>query len=270
MGKTDSMCPNGKSGFTLIELLVVIAIIAILAGMLLPALQKAKAKAQGIGCLNNTRQLLLAWSIYADENNDRLVPNPGDMGQASGWVRGFLDWSLQPDNTNTARLTEPNALLSPYTARAAGIYRCPADRFLTANQRRHGWSQRVRSISMNFSLGNDYQNDRGAEHSVKLTQIIDPPPAKRWVFLDEHPDSINNGFLTVYLDHAAWEDLPASYHNGACGFAFADGHSEIKRWLDPVTVKPVKFDNTFSWERPLGPAERRDHLWTQERTAKKL
>jgi prepilin-type N-terminal cleavage/methylation domain-containing protein/prepilin-type processing-associated H-X9-DG protein len=266
---TSTILPGMRTrkAFTLIELLVVIAIIAILAGMLLPALGKAKQKAQGISCLSNTKQLALAWLLYASDNDDRLALNPGDDGVLPGWVRGVLDWSLQRDNTNTTRLTEAQSLLSPYTLSAVRIYKCPADVFLSAPQQRAGWKGRIRSVSMNFSLGNDYEGDRGARVAQKLSEITEPSPSDRWVFVDEHPDSINNGFLAVYLDHFAWEDLPASYHNGACGFAFVDGHSFIKRWVSPMTRKPIRYDNSFSWEVPIPTNQREDYQWLQQRTA---
>ena len=102
----------------------------------------------------------------------------------------------------------------------------------------------------------------------KLTQITQPSPSERWVFVDEHPDSINNGYFTVLLDQNFWEDLPASYHDGACGFAFADGHSVIKKWLSPAAKKPIRYDNSFAWrDGPIPVAQRPDHDWLKERTA---
>jgi prepilin-type N-terminal cleavage/methylation domain-containing protein len=249
----------GRRAFTLIELLVVIAIIAVLAALLLPALSRARMQAQGIQCLDNTRQLLLAWQIYAHDHDDELPYNMGMAGTSFrsdlNWVNNVMTWDLSSDNTNLATITD--AGLGPYSS-ATGIYRCPADDVLSAEQRAAGWDARIRSYSMNAMIGNAGDisingfntNNPDYVQFFKITQI--PKPTDIFVFLDEHPDSIDDGY---FLDKAVepayagedggwgssgaqWIDLPATYHNRATAFSFADGHSEMHRWMQPDTYRP--------------------------------
>jgi prepilin-type processing-associated H-X9-DG protein len=272
----------------LIELLVVMAVVAILAGLLLPALAGAKAKAQSIQCLSNQRQLTLAWILYAHDNRDHIAYASSDGDPAkdpSVWVTGLLS----PDPANPSNWSlETDIKQSPlwrFGADAPGIWRCPADRSLV----RPSWGplqgqvvRRVRSFSMNIWMGGFGGNLELPWSGVSsppwrlylsLGDVNDPGPGGTLVLWDQRSDSINYGNFFVdmqgYPDHPEQiqinQDYPGHYHNRAANLSFVDGHSEVKRWTDPRTLPPSV--EGF----PIVPSpDNRDFLWLQQRATRRL
>jgi prepilin-type N-terminal cleavage/methylation domain-containing protein len=255
-----------SAAFTLIELLVVIAVIAILAALLLPVLDRAKQRAQGIQCVNNLRQMTVGWQLYTDENNNHYPPNAAmghnhpavgeDAGNPS-WVAGVLttsgdNYAGVDDNTNTAKLTgsaySPFGSVGSYT-KDPNVYHCPGDQSMDPGS----GQTRVRSISMNGWINpgktNASDSECWAEPFRKFTQPSDfkgQSPSDIFVFLDERAESINDGWLwvstsgynsagSVNTGNLQIADLPAIYHTRCSAFSFADGHSELHRWMDGET-----------------------------------
>lgn len=245
--------------FTLIELLVVISILGILAAILLPALSRAKAKANGITCVNNTRQLTLAWTLYADANGDRCVNNHGmeqTRSERNTWANQVLSWGADPDNTNAVLLTQ--ALLGEYAGKSVKVFKCPADRVPADN------GPRLRSYALNSMAGDPGtlldEFNRDFRQFFKTSDFHNP--SQTFLFLDEHPDTLNDGFFMIRLGRYEWSNLPASAHNGAASFSFADGHTELHRWSVSGTVRPA-VRGAVAADFPAEP--RADYLWVMER-----
>ncbi len=278
------LLPRHKRAFTLIELLVAIAIIGILTALLLPALSKAKLRAQGTQCLSNLKQMQLAWQLYADDHAGNLVPNSngtkaGDAGQTAempSWVAGYLVVGSSPDNVDTGLLVGPEfakfGSLGGY-AKSAGVYKCPSDK---STDQQTGLL-RVRSIAMNgwMSPGRNGTVSKGYwkqpfEKYVRVSDFIRLSPADAFVFVDEQPDSINDGWFKVAtkgyapLNPEDWQftDLPARYHNNASSFTFADGHAEHHKWRDPRTL--TMFYTNSTTKAP----NNKDALWLMEHATK--
>jgi len=287
-------------GFTLIELLVVVAIIAILAAMLLPALSKAKFKAQGIQCMSNHRQLCLAWRLYAEDNHEMLVYASDDGSQSTNNPHNLRAWTFtHMDYTTSQYNYDPNwditqRVLWQY-GKNVGIYKCPAD-----HSKVKGvvgiMHDRVRTMSRNLYWGgfapltdNGPGDEPGNDGAIpfakgyciynKITDLNggmpSPRPAKTWVFLDQREDRINWGnYMTDMTGFnpnapASYEfdqDMPGFYHHFAAGFSFADGHSEIHRWKDARTTPPLNYDVQLL-SKVYAPRDV-DVEWLQERTVR--
>lgn len=289
-------------GFTLIELLVVIGIIAVLAALLLPILDKAKLKARGIQCMNNHRQLALAWKMYVDDSREFLPyasfwpygPAALDAQNQYAWVTGGLDFN--PGNPSNWDINQDIAKspLWPYCGQSAAIWRCPADSsFVTVNGQN---LPRVRSMSMNVWIGGFVGYDAGLSGGLgyvnpypyppgtyggnpwrvylKMGDFVDPGPAGTFLLLDMREDSIDWGNFATDMtgwpdqpDMTGFYDLPGSYHHRAGGFSFVDGHSEIKRWMDGRTMPPIVPGGLVvdQFRSPDNP----DVVWLQEHATRK-
>ena len=253
-GQLETKQALGWSGFTLIELLVVIAIIAILAAMLLPALAKAKQKAQGIQCVSNLKQLSLAWLMYTGDANGVIPWNGDEAAQpqqanlASGSDPYLPQWCPGVENSGGTEPSDPTWIqagcIYPFIKTVA-IYRCPADNSV--------WPKgslgkpRLRSMSMKSCVHpyNVWNTDGKVRIFKKDADMATMGAANLWMFIDENPYSINDGYFACDPEDNVWYDYPATYHNGAGGMAFCDGHAQIKKWHD-ASVLTMTTENPSS------------------------
>ena len=291
--------PMRQRAFTLIELLVVIAIIAILAALLLPALSKAKQRAQGAVCLGGGKQMMAAMLLYVDENNDRFPPNPDDGNTVPGhnWCSGNAGIGATNEFNPDVLLDPTRSLLIGYLSGNAKMFRCPADRregiYQGSNPALAGQMvPAARTFSMNQAIGSICPGyDQGTGHSGattltvngpwldssfhhrrnspwstygKISTIGAPGPSSLWVLLDENAGKLNDAAFALSMQTPGWLDWPGSYHAGACGLAFADGHSETHRWRQDSTLH---YGQGAMGSGSANPADWPDWQWLAARTS---
>jgi prepilin-type processing-associated H-X9-DG protein len=270
---------EASAAFTLTELLVVVGVLAILALTMVSALGRSQPQSRTALCQNNLKQLAVAWQMYAEDYSGRIVPNfqgaylPGPTG-AAGWVSGWLDWSTSSQNTNVYFLIDARyAALASYINGASNLFKCPADHYLSSQQRSRGWLQRVRSYSLNAYVGENVPLGQPGgpsgppiyRQTRKISEFLHPAPAEVAVFIEEHPDSMNDpAFLSP--NQTTWIDSPGTYHNGAATFAFADGHTEVRHWRGSLATGPATRVSYMYINNYSAPAGDEDIRWMSYHT----
>jgi prepilin-type processing-associated H-X9-DG protein len=238
------MKERARAAFTFLEVVSLAAVVSLMMLFLAAGMARTQHSSVATQCQANLKHLITAWVMYAEDNSGRLVPayhgtggQGGDPRSSLGpsWAAGRQDWTSAADNTNLLLLTNPKyTRLADYLARNPKSFKCPGDSYLSTVQRNQGWTQRVRSYSGNVGIGQGVL-DAGTWDPLyrQVTNIVDliyPSPSETWVFIEEHPDSMNDpAFFSPY--RTSFVDAPAAFHNGACAFAFADGHADLHRWV---------------------------------------
>ncbi len=257
-----------EKAFTRSDALALLATAGLLAGLLLTTAAGTRSAHEAMVCRSNLKLLGQAWQAYALDHSDRVIgsPDPSLAGAGSQsyeqqiWATGRLTWGVEPDNTNRAHLQIPAFV--PYVVQEARVFHCPADRFVTAQQSQRGWVARARSYSMNFQFGPTSSELTPLRRFLRLPDV--PDPSRIFVFLEEHPDSVGDPIFITAFGGSAWVDMPASHHERAAQFLFADTHVEQHSWRSSRTVLPVRF-NLFN--PPAVSASDPDFRWVQERTS---
>jgi len=272
--------PRSAAGFSRADALAMMATGSLLSLCVMPLVLRAGTIQQVASCVDHLRALGRAWSLYSEDHQGRIVHNFGLVETLATvndrtfrtWAHNVLDWTVNPSNTNASHLQA--GTLYAYTDNNAAAFKCPADTFLAAGQSRAGWARRVRSYSLNGFMGlastlkSDLtqrgENLRAPGYRQFLLSSSIPNPSHTLTFIDEHPDSINDGmFINPPPVTTQWTDLPGSHHEGGGGVAFADGSAEIHVWAEPSTRYPVRFNSIPRASIPAN--QRHDYTWLVDR-----
>jgi prepilin-type processing-associated H-X9-DG protein len=271
---------SGSHGFVPIEVLAIVAVVFLLMAIALPAASKLKSRSGSFRCSVNHKQIAHAWQLYAHDNGGRSANNfilPDTeaaivTGRFDTWANNIMTWGASGGSTADRSVTNlawaAKGLLHPYTSGDVWLYKCPSDVFISAVQRQRGHQKRVRSVSMNAMIGRvsnvaDSNSGRswgfGGVYRQWLKARDIPDPAMTFLTLDEHPDSINDGFFISDPNAPTWGDIPATLHSGATTFSFADGHAETRKWRSATSRYPVRF--VYPQPRTFDAAGRQDFAW---------
>lgn len=271
-------------GFVPIELLAILAVLLLFVGIALPAVANFQSRSAAAICLNNHKQIALAWASYANANDGACANNftlPSTLnaittGRLDNWANNVMTWgagSSIEDRSVTNEAWAASGLLQTYASAGVEIYRCPSDHYLSAQQRQRGYKERLRSVSMNTVVGRPETTPGslsgrswafGGAYRQWLKVHDIPNPKMTWLTIDEHPDSINDGFFVSDTAASSWMDIPGTLHSGATSFSFVDGHVESRKWRSASSRVPVRF--TYTQPRPFDAAGREDFAWYVERS----